>query len=51
MQRRTCQVILFLADGQLGLAHPFGGLLFILFLLFLQQVLVGDGNRHLSLHL
>src|SRR6266536_4074064 len=51
MQRGAGQVVFFFADSELGLAHPFGGFLFVFFLLFFEKVLVGDGDRHLRLHL
>ena len=50
-QRGARQVVFFLVDGEFGLAHPFGDFLFVFFLLFFEQVLVGDGNRDLRLNL
>ena len=51
LQGGAGQVVLFLVDGQFCLAHPLRHFVFIFFLLFFQQVLVGDGNRHLRLDL
>src|SRR5215813_3768231 len=47
----TREIILFLVHGQFGFAHPFGLFLRVLFLLFFQHVLVGDGDGHLGLYL
>ena len=51
LQGRAGQVVLLLVDGELCFAHPLRDFVFILFLLFFQQVLVGDGDRHLGLDL
>ena len=51
MQRGSGEVVFFFSDGELGLARPFRGLFFVFFLLPFEQVLVGDGDRHLRLHL
>ena len=50
-QRRARQVVFFLVDGEFGFAHPFRHFAFVLFLFLLEQVLVGDLNRHLRLDL
>ena len=51
MQSGAREFVVFLADGELGLAHPFGRLLRVFFLLGFEQVLVSDGDRHLRLDL
>src|ERR1044071_2720456 len=48
---RARQVVLFFAHGHLRFAAPVGYLVLVLFLLFLQQMLVGNGDCHLRLHL
>ena len=45
------QVVLFFAHGHLRFAAPIGNFFLVLFLLFLQQMLVGNGDGHLRLHL
>ena len=52
LQRGLGQLVVFLFFyRQLGLAQPLGGFFFVLFFLFFQQMLVGDSDRHLRLHL
>ena len=51
LQGDAGEVILFLVHGQLRFAHPFGDFIFVLFLFFLQQVLVGNRDCDLRLDL
>ena len=50
-QRGAGQVVFFFVDGEFGLAHPLGHFVFVFFLLFFEQVLVGDRDRDLRLDL
>ena len=51
LQSGTRQIVLFLVDGQFCFTHPFRHFVFIFFSPFFQQMLVGDGDRHLRLDL
>ncbi len=51
LQRGARQLVVLLVDGQLRLAHPVGVLLGVVFLLLLQQMQIGERDRHLRLHL
>src|SRR6185503_13828515 len=51
LERGAGQVVLLLVDRQLGLFHPFGGLVRLLRLLLLEQVVIGHRDRHLRFHL
>ena len=48
---RSRQIVLLLIHRQFGLANPLGRFLLVLLLLLFEQVLVGDRDRHLRLHL
>ena len=51
LQGGAGQVVLFLVHGEFRFTHPLRHFVFIFFLPFFQQVLVGDGNRYLGLDL
>ena len=51
LDRGAGQIVLLLVHGKLGFAHPFSVFVFVLFLLFPQQVLVRGRDRDLCLHL
>ncbi len=51
LNRGSRQIVLLLVHRQFGLANPVGGFLLVLLLLLFEQMLVGDRDRHLGLHL
>ncbi len=51
LKSRASQIVVALLDGQFRLAPPFGCLFDMLGALLPEQMLVGDGDGHLRLHL